>query len=37
MVFAPPFVITEEEIDQWAALAHEALDRTYADVKGEMA
>ncbi len=37
MVFAPPFCITEEEVDEWAALAREALDRTLADVKGEMA
>jgi len=37
MVFAPPFCITEEEVDEWAELAHEALDRTLKDVEGEMA
>ncbi len=37
MVFAPPFCITEEEVDEWAELAREALDRTLKDVEGEMA
>ena len=37
MVFAPPFCITEGEIDEWAKLARGALDRTWADVKHELA
>ncbi len=37
MVFAPPFCITTEEVDEWAELAREALDRTLKDVEGEMA
>lgn len=37
MVFAPPFCITEAEIDDWARLARLALDRTWEEVKGEVA
>jgi len=37
MVFAPPFCITEAEIDEWARLARLALDKTWADVKAEIA
>jgi adenosylmethionine-8-amino-7-oxononanoate aminotransferase len=36
MVLAPPFCITEKEIDELVRLARLALDRTHADVKGEM-
>ncbi|MGE0213514.1 MAG: aspartate aminotransferase family protein [Parvibaculaceae bacterium] len=37
MVFAPPFCITEGEIDEWAKLARAALDKTWAAVKHEVA
>jgi putrescine aminotransferase len=37
MVFAPPFCITKEEIDEFAILARQALDLTHQDVKHEMA
>jgi putrescine aminotransferase len=37
MVFAPPFSITEPEIDEWAKLARTALDLTYEQVKHELA
>ncbi len=36
MVFAPPLCITDAEVEQWAELAREALDRTLADVESEM-
>jgi putrescine aminotransferase len=36
MVLAPPFCISEKEIDELVRLARLALDKTYADVKGEM-
>ena len=37
MVLAPPFIITEKEIDELVAKARRALDKTLADVKAEMA
>ncbi len=37
MVLAPPFCITKKEIDELFRLARIALDKTYADVSGEMA
>ncbi|MFL5258167.1 MAG: aspartate aminotransferase family protein [Hyphomicrobiales bacterium] len=37
MVLAPPLVITETEIDDIVRLARVALDKTYAEVKAEMA
>jgi putrescine---pyruvate transaminase len=37
MVLAPPFCITEKEINEIGRLARLALDKTYADVKAEMA
>jgi len=37
LVFAPPFTITESDIDEWVARAARALDLTYAKVKHEMA
>ena len=37
MVLAPPFCITENEIDEIGKLARQALDKTYADVKAEVA
>ncbi len=36
MVLAPPFCITKNEIDELFRLARIALDKTYADVSGEM-
>jgi putrescine aminotransferase len=36
MVLAPPFVVSKKEIDEIVKLARKALDKTYADVKGEM-
>ena len=37
MVLSPPLVITRKEIDELVRLARIALDKTYAEVKGEMA
>lgn len=37
MVLAPPFVISKKEIDEMVRLARIALDKTYQDVKAEMA
>jgi putrescine---pyruvate transaminase len=37
MVVAPPLVIEKKEIDQLVKLARVALDKTYADVKSELA
>jgi putrescine---pyruvate transaminase len=36
MVLAPPFCITEKQIDEVVKLARTALDKTYEDVKTEM-
>jgi putrescine---pyruvate transaminase len=36
MVLAPPFIITEKQIDEVVKLARTALDKTYEDVKTEM-
>jgi putrescine---pyruvate transaminase len=36
MVLAPPFCITKKELDELFRLARIALDKTYADVSGEM-
>jgi putrescine---pyruvate transaminase len=36
MVLAPPFCITEKQIDDLVKLARTALDKTYQDVKSEM-
>jgi putrescine---pyruvate transaminase len=36
MVLAPPFIVTKDEIDEIVRLARVALDKTYADVKGEV-
>jgi putrescine---pyruvate transaminase len=36
MVLAPPFCITEKQIDELVKLARMALDKTYEDVKSEM-
>ena len=36
MVLAPPFCITEKQIDDLVKLARTALDKTYEDVKTEM-
>jgi putrescine---pyruvate transaminase len=36
MVLAPPFIITEKQIDELIKLARTALDKTYQDVKTEM-
>lgn len=36
MVMSPPFVITKEEIDDFADRARRALESTYEDLKGEM-
>jgi putrescine---pyruvate transaminase len=36
MVLAPPFCITEKQIDELVKLARIALDKTYEDVKSEM-
>ena len=36
MVVAPPFVISEQEIDLMVDLARQAFDLTYEDVKGEI-
>jgi putrescine---pyruvate transaminase len=36
LVFAPPFSITEADIEQWVDRARRALDATYGEVKGEM-
>jgi putrescine---pyruvate transaminase len=36
MVLAPPFIITEKQIDDLLKLARTALDKTYEDVKTEM-
>jgi putrescine---pyruvate transaminase len=37
MVLSPPFVISKAEIDEMVRLARLALDKTYADVKSEVA
>jgi putrescine aminotransferase len=37
MVFSPPFIITESEMDLFAARAARAIDQTYAKVKDEVA
>ena len=37
MVLAPPFCISRKEIDEIGRLARIALDKTYADVKAELA
>jgi putrescine aminotransferase len=37
LVFAPPFSISEADIDEWVIRARRALDLTYARVKHEMA
>jgi adenosylmethionine-8-amino-7-oxononanoate aminotransferase len=37
MVLAPPLVISKREIDELVRLARSALDRTYEQVKSEMA
>jgi putrescine---pyruvate transaminase len=37
MVLAPPFCITKQEIDELVKRARVALDKTYADVRHEMA
>jgi putrescine aminotransferase len=36
MVLAPPFCITEKQIDELVKLARTALDKTYENVKSEM-
>jgi putrescine aminotransferase len=36
MVFAPPFCIEKDEIDEWIKLARTALDLTYRDIRSEM-
>ncbi len=36
MVLAPPFIITEKQIDELVELARIALDKTYENVKSEM-
>ena len=37
MVFSPPLCITREDIDAWADLAQIAFDKTFEDVKEELA
>ncbi len=37
MLFSPPLVISEEEIDLFAAMAKKAFEQTYADVRAEIA
>ncbi len=37
MVFAPPLIISESEIDEMVALAKKSIDQTYEIVKSEMA
>jgi putrescine---pyruvate transaminase len=36
LVFAPPFSISEADIDYWVARARLALDATYGQVKHEL-